>query len=68
MMIFSVEPPLDPTPCGGFYQCPNGTVCSDEYVFIIIIAIYNFTCEIDIHNFHEPCRRHHHHDDDKLAQ
>jgi len=21
------EPPLEPTPCGGFYQCPNGTVC-----------------------------------------
>ena len=34
---FAGEPPLEPTPCGGFYQCPNGTVC--EYVFIIIIEI-----------------------------
>ena len=34
---FAGEPPLEPTPCGGFYQCPNGTVC--EYVFIVIIDI-----------------------------
>jgi len=24
------EQPLEPTPCGGFYQCPNGTTC-EEY-------------------------------------
>merc|ERR1712013_437492 len=23
--------PVEPTPCGGFYECPNGTVCREYW-------------------------------------
>merc|ERR1711970_1044773 len=25
------EMPLEPTPCGGFYECPNGTTCREYW-------------------------------------
>ena len=25
------EMPIEPTPCGGFYECPNGTVCREYW-------------------------------------